>query len=69
MGCEKIRAGKYWYKGFYIIRHGYHQPSQRVVWEGVDCETGDAEVHAYTKRDVIYHIDRIIERRCGDEDK
>jgi len=48
------------YRGYRILRFGYHQPDHSVVWEAVNKD-GDADVHGYTKRQVIFLIDCMLD--------
>jgi hypothetical protein len=57
MKCTRIRNGKYSYRGFEIINHGYYPPDKCIWWEAVDVKTGCADFHEHTKRDIIKAID------------
>jgi len=54
---KKVRNGKYEYKGFEVTNHGYYSPEQCVWWEAVNPETGCADYHAHTKREIKRMID------------
>lgn len=47
----------YSYKGYEIRCHGYYPPEKRVVWEGIDIETGNGDVRGFTKREIKILID------------
>jgi hypothetical protein len=55
--AKRIRKGEYKYRGYKILCHGYYEPEQRVVWEGIDEDTGGAVAHGYTKKDIMIAID------------
>lgn len=55
--CEKIRAGKYLYRGYILSKIPYYEPEQRDVWEGVNSITNEGGFHAYTKRAIKNLID------------
>jgi hypothetical protein len=54
---KKVRNGKYEYKGLEIINHGYYSPERCVWWEAVNVETGCADYHAHSKREIKRLID------------
>lgn len=55
----RSKNGGYLYKGYEIINHGYYPPDKCVWWEAVNLNTGCADFHANTKRDIINSIDSI----------
>lgn len=57
MGGKKIHRGKYEYKGYYLCCCGYHEPDHCVWWEAVNIETGCADYHEHTKRQLMENID------------
>lgn len=59
---KKIKHGKnissgYLYKGYKIRNHGYYPPDKCIWWEAVNIETGCADYHAHTKREIKKLID------------
>lgn len=59
---QKIINGKYIYKGYeylgYEIHcHGYYSPDRCVYWEAIDVNTGCADYHAGTKKQIKVLID------------
>jgi hypothetical protein len=58
---KKIRQGQYEYRGFVINNCGYYEPEHKTVWEGIDKE-GNGIARGYTKKDVMYEIDFILNR-------
>jgi hypothetical protein len=54
---KKIANGKYEYKGYAITNHGYYPPDHHVWWEAVNMETGCADYHAQTKKEIMDLID------------
>lgn len=60
---KKILNGKYVYRGYEyngyeICCHGYYAPDRTVWWEAVNVETGCADFHEHTKRDLKKLIDK-----------
>ena len=55
--CKKIRAGKYEYRGWIISSVGYYNPEHCVCWEGYDPETGSADFHGFSKKEIKWLID------------
>lgn len=55
--CKRRPDGKYEYRGYIIRNHGYYPPDQRVWWEAYNPETGQADFHAGTKREIKMLID------------
>lgn len=53
----KVSTGHYKYKGYDIRFYGYHHPDKRVWWEAVNEETGCADYHCTTLRQIIQQID------------
>lgn len=58
---KRISSGEYMYRGYRILRFGYHQPDHSVVWEAIN-EDGDTDVHGYTKRQVMFLIDCMLNK-------
>lgn len=58
MGAKKISTGVYEYKGYRIAYQGYHAPDKCVWWEAVNEETGCADYHAQTKKEIMNMIDK-----------
>lgn len=56
-GLEKIRAGLYRYRGYEITYWGWYPPDKCYWWEAVNIETGCADYHEHTLRDIIDRID------------
>ncbi len=54
---KKVSKGKYLYNGYSVYNIGYYPPDQRVVWEGMNLETGEADYHGYSKKEVKGYID------------
>jgi hypothetical protein len=59
---QRIINGKhiykgYLYKGYEIRNHGYYPPDKCIWWEAINIETGCADHHAHTKRDIKRLID------------
>jgi len=63
--CKKIRAGKYLYRGWIIGCAGYYHPEKRVVWEGYDPESGNADFHGFSKAEIKMMIDDDLSRNGG----
>ena len=57
MGAKKIHKGIYEYKGYRLSNCGYHHPDHCIWWEAVNMETGCADYHAKTKKDLMDAID------------
>ena len=55
--CKKIRAGKYEYRGWVISCVGYYEPERRVCWEAYDPQTGYADFHGFSKKEIKWLID------------
>ena len=53
----KMRCGKYQYKGYEVTNHGYYSPDKCVWWEAVNRQTGEADYHAHTKKEIGHMID------------
>ena len=46
---RKIRAGRYMYRGYELVRFPYHRPDHSVIWEAVCPDNGLMCVaHDYT---------------------
>lgn len=58
--CKKIKAGTYSYRGWIIQCVGYYEPERRVVWEAYDPETGCADFHGFSKREIKWRIDNSL---------
>lgn len=56
-GAKKLSKGIYEYKGYRIANCGYHHPDHCIWWEAVDKNTGCADYHANTKKELIKMID------------
>ena len=54
---KRISKGKYAYGDYLIWCVGYYPPDKRVVWEGVNQKTGEADYHGYTKKIIKAEID------------
>ena len=59
---KRITTGKYigrgyTHKGYEIRGHGYYPPDRRRCWEAVNVETGEADFHAHSKREIGDLID------------
>lgn len=54
---KRIRPGLYLYKGYEVRNHGYYPPDKCNWWQAVNLETGCADYHAKTKRDIKKQID------------
>ena len=59
---KKICAGEYLYRNHRVVCHGYYEPDHKVVWEGIDNNTGEAVAHGYTKKEVINRIDMDLDK-------
>lgn len=57
MGAKRISMGVYEYKGYKITNYGYYPPDHCIWWEAVNEETGCADYHAHTKKEIIDMID------------
>ena len=53
----KVSAGHYKYKGQDIRFYGYYNPDKHAWWEAVNEETGCADYHYTTLRQIIKEID------------
>lgn len=60
MGATKIHTGVYEYKGYRIYNYGYYHPDHCIWWEAVNPDTGCADYHANTKKDIMQMIDKDI---------
>jgi hypothetical protein len=45
------------YIGYRLRNHGYYPPDKCIWWEAINIETGEADFHAHTKRDLKRMID------------
>ena len=59
---HRITEGKYISRGYrylnYEIRnHGYYPPDKCNWWEAVNVETGEADYHAHSKKQIKRLID------------
>lgn len=57
MGAAKVSSGVYEYKGYEISNCGYYPPDHCIYWEAVNIETGCADYHAHTKKEIMALID------------
>jgi hypothetical protein len=57
MKLKKMHRGIYEYRGYKLYNCGYYHPDHCVLWEGVNIETGCADYHTKTRRDLISAID------------
>lgn len=55
--ARKIHRGKYKYKNYILLNYGYYPPDRCVWWEATNIETGYADYHANTKREIMKMID------------
>lgn len=55
--AKKICRGKYRYKKYILFNYGYYPPDRCVWWEATNIETGCADYHAHTKREIMKMID------------
>ena len=65
---KRIQNGKfiskgYLYHGYELRNHGYYPPDKKVWWEAVNVETGEADFHAHTLRDLRRLIDESKEAK------
>lgn len=60
MGATKVHKGVYEYKGHKISNCGYHHPDHCIWWEAVNNDTGCADYHANTKKEIMNMIDKDI---------
>ena len=58
LGATKVRNGIYTYKGYDVYCCGYYHPDQCVWWEATNQQTGCADYHATTKREIMKMIDQ-----------
>lgn len=58
--CEKIKPGRYKYRGWLIQCVGYYEAERCVCWEAYDPETGCADYHGFSKREIKRLIDESI---------
>ena len=63
-GIKQIQNGRfigrgYAYRGYELRNHGYYPPDKCRWWEAVNVETGEAEFHAHTRRELCRLIDSI----------
>lgn len=58
MKTKKLSRGIYEYKGYRISNCGYHQPDHCIWWEAVNLQTGCADYHSHTKKEIIVMIDK-----------
>ncbi len=54
---KRVDKGKYIYKGYLVINHGYYPPDKCVWWEAVNLETKCADHHSTTKKGLKQLID------------
>lgn len=55
---KRVSRGKYLYNGYSVYSIGYYPPDQRVVWEGMNLQTGEADYHGYSKKEIKEYIDQ-----------
>lgn len=65
---RRIESGKYIakgyeYKGYEVRNHDYYPPEKCVWWEAVNTETGEADFHARSKREIKFLIDEDVKER------
>ncbi|HKL86408.1 MAG TPA: hypothetical protein VJ861_08765 [Treponemataceae bacterium] len=60
--CQKIRAGKYKYRGWIISCVGYYTPDHCVAWEGYDPDTGHGDFRGFSKREIKWQIDESLSK-------
>lgn len=58
---KKICAGKYLYRGYEIICHGYYPPEQRVVWEAINIKSDTGDFREFTLKSIIKSIDEELD--------
>ena len=59
---KRLTNGKYiskgyLYKGYEVRNHGYYPPDKANWWEAINIETGCADHHAHTKKELKKLID------------
>lgn len=59
---KKIKAGTYSYRGWIIQCVGYYESERCVVWEAYDPETGCADFHGFSKREIKWRIDENLSK-------
>ena len=52
------------YKGYRLVNHGYYQPDRGRWWQAENIETGEADFHAHTMRDLKAQIDEANSLLC-----
>lgn len=57
MGATKIGIGHYRYKGYELFCYGYYSPDHCIWWEAINEETGCADYHEHTKKELMAMID------------
>ena len=57
LSAKKIEKGIYEYKGYRLFNYGYYEPEHCTWWEAVNIETGCADYHAHTKKEIMELID------------
>lgn len=62
---QRIKNGKYisrgyFYRGYEVQNHGYHAPDRCNWWQAINVETGEADFHAHTKREIKVLIDELL---------
>ena len=63
-GIKQIQNGRfirrgYAYRGYELRNHGYYPPDKCRWWEAINIETGEADFHAHTRRELCRLIDSI----------
>ena len=59
---KRLRAGRYEYRGYIVINHGYYSPDKCIWWEAINIITGEADFHEHTKRCIKKRIDEEINK-------
>ena len=52
------------YKGYRLVNHGYYQPDRCRWWQAEKIQTGEADFHAHTMRDLKAQIDEANSLLC-----
>jgi hypothetical protein len=53
------------YRGYRLVNHGYYPPDRCVWWQAENIQTGEADFHAHTMRDLKAQIDKANESMSG----
>jgi hypothetical protein len=54
--CGRLVSGGI-YKGYRVMNHGYYAPDRCIWWEAQNLETGEADFHAHSLRELRREID------------